>query len=71
MCFLLALCQPISKETKLAINNQEASPSAATNNKVVLVPCLWMSFVKADELSVRVTKTTSRITVYLSVSDLF
>ena len=30
---------PDSKETKLGIYDQEASPSAAKNTEIVLVPC--------------------------------
>ena len=30
---------PDSKETKLGISNQEDSPSAGKNTRVVLVPC--------------------------------
>ena len=30
---------PDSKETKLGSSNQEASPSAGENTRVVLVPC--------------------------------
>ena len=33
---------PDSKETKLGSNNQEASPSAGKNTRVVLVPCSRM-----------------------------
>ena len=33
---------PDSKETELGSSDQEASPSAAKNNGVVLVPCLHM-----------------------------
>ena len=33
---------PDSKETKLGSSNQEASPSASKNPRVVLVPCLHM-----------------------------
>ena len=31
-----------SNETELGSSNQEASPSAVKNNRVVLVPCLHM-----------------------------
>ena len=30
---------PDSKETKLVISDQEASPSAGKNTRIVLVPC--------------------------------
>ena len=33
---------PDSKETELGSSNQEASPSAGKNTRVVLVPCLHM-----------------------------
>ena len=33
---------PDSKETELESSNQEASPSAGKNTRVVLVPCLCM-----------------------------
>ena len=33
---------PDSKETELGSSDQEASPSAAKNTGVVLVPCLHM-----------------------------
>ena len=59
---------PDSNEIKLGSSDQEASPSACKNTGVVLVPCLCMevypyrvSFVTADEFSVRVKKITSRI----------
>ena len=66
--------------TKLGSGDWEASPWAAKNTGVVLVPFLhtkvhpysyfqwcgyfwspWVSFVSTDELSVKVTKITSRI----------
>ena len=59
---------PDSKEIELGSSDQEASPSACKNTGVVLVPCSCMevhpyrvSFVTADEFSVRVKKITSRI----------
>ena len=33
---------PDSKETELGSSNQEASPSAGKNTRVVLMPCLHM-----------------------------
>ena len=69
---------PDSEKTDLGSSNQEASPSAGKNNGIVLVPCHawecissgvdifrgpWVSFTTTDELSARVTKITSRISV--------
>ena len=38
---------PDSKEMKLGSSNQEASPSAAKNTGIVLVPCRVWKFVPA------------------------
>ena len=54
---------PDSKDTELGSSNQEASPSAGKNTRIVLVPGPWVSFVMTDEFSVRVTIITSRIGV--------
>ena len=68
---------PDGKETELGSSNQEASPSAGKNIRIVLVPCrIWKCVpthisTSADisevpetyEFSVRVTNITSRIGV--------
>ena len=36
---------PVSKETKLGSNDQEASPSVHNNTRVVLVPCHAWKYV--------------------------
>ena len=65
---------PGSKETKLGSSNQDASPSASKNARIVLVPCCaWkcvptaisggVDISRTDEFSVRVTGITSRIGV--------
>ena len=73
---------PHTKETELGSSDQEASPPAGKNTRIVLVPyragkCVptvisggvdisevpWVLFVTTDELSVKVTKITSRIGV--------
>ena len=58
---------PASKKIEAGSSGQGASPSAVKNTREVLV--VWtfrgpyVSFVTTDELSVRVTKITSKIGV--------
>ena len=69
---------PDSKETKFGSSNQEVSPSAGNSFSAMscMEVCpysyfswcgyfrgAWVSFNKADEFSVRVTKITSKIGV--------
>ena len=70
---------PDSKETELRSSDQEASPSAHKNTRIILVPChAWKGVPTAIsggvdiskvtgchllQLSVRVTKITSKIGV--------
>ena len=42
---------PDSKKTKLGSSNQEVSPSAGKNTRVVLVPCLRMECVPTATFS--------------------
>ena len=70
------IAPPDSNETKLGSSNKEVFPSAGKNTEVVLVPycawkgvptarceysqCSWLTYVKIDEFSKKVTKTNKK-----------
>ena len=56
---------PDSKETELGTSDQEASPSAVKNTRIVLLPCqAWKCFPAAISIGVDISKVSLGVICY-------